>query len=133
MQHTYTSHPEPEVPRDRLPSIWLLWFGLLAPPIAWAGHLSIEYFLTTLQCQLTTPLAKTLILAVWPVLVVIGLVAGVVAYLSWRKLEGLPENPAVNRARFMAVAGMLLTGLFVIGLVYGTVPIFVLDHCRARI
>ena len=133
MQNTAIVHPEPDVPRDRLPSIWALWFGLLAPPVAWAAHLSIEYFLTTLQCQLTTPLAKTLIYAVWPVLVLIGLSAGVVAYFSWRKVRDLPENPAVNRARFMAITGMLLTGLFIIGLVYGTVPIFALSHCRARV
>ena len=133
MQNTAIVHPEPEVPSERLPSLWTLWFGVLAPPTAWAGHLSIEYFLVTLQCQLTTPAAKTLIYVVWPILVVIGPLGGVVSYFSWRKLQGLPENPAVNRARFMAVSGMLLSVLFAIGLAFATVPIFVLDHCRARV
>jgi hypothetical protein len=112
---------------DSLPRLTLLWFGLLAPPIAWAAHLTVEYFLVTLHCQLqggSTDVYMTLTSAASLLLCVAG---GVAAWLAWRRLSYEEHH---GWAQFMAASGIFLSVLFLIGIVLGTVPVYALETCN---
>ena len=113
------------------PSNLLLWFAILAAPTAWSVHLSVEYFLTTTQCQLSggdmTPWMALSTAALF-VLAFAGLFAGIAAVRSIDP-SAAAENRQLQRRRFMAVLGVLLSLLFIAGLVMATIPIVFLEPC----
>ena len=107
----------------------LLWFGMLAAPTAWGLQLSVTYFFVAAACQPTQrnpELALHLSSAVFFVIALAGLA------VSLYELAGLPPSAREHgqRARWMAGTGILLSGLFLVMIVFGEVPaIFLRDHC----
>jgi hypothetical protein len=114
------------------PSNLLLWFSILAGPSAWAAHLSIEYFLTTAECQLSAgnmaPWMAGSTAALF-VLTFAGLIAGLVARREASHAAAADSTEA-RRRLFMANCGILLSVLFIAGIVLATIPILVLEPCR---
>ena len=113
------------------PSNLLLWFSILAGPAAWATHLSVEYFFTTTQCQLSggdmTPwmaVSTVLLFA----LALVGLAAGLYARKEAKRASE-PDERHVQRRLFMADCGIVMSILFFTGLVLATIPIIFLEPC----
>lgn len=106
-----------------------LWLGVLAGPAAWFLHLNISYSLVRLVCSsghgwllhLTT--IATLLLAA----------AGLwVAWRSWNRVAQpeVTKRPAMlERTRFIALAGIGLSGFFLLVILLAWIPEFLLHPC----
>ena len=122
-------------------------FSLIAGPLVWTVHFLTLYILTAIACAhgffhqeilgvrvvplvggAVTLLAVALILDGW-----------VLAYRRWRGMpsDGEPAplpphdaNDVASRRRFMAYAGLLLSGLALIATVWETLPILFFATCE---
>lgn len=114
---------------ERGAGIAALWFGLLAAPAAWLLHLLISYSLVRLICDtgelwlLHATTIATLSLAA----------AGVwTAWRSWRRV-GEPQDArgsgTLGRSRFLALAGLALSGFFLVVIAMAWLPDFFLSPC----
>ena len=112
------------------PGAAVLWTGILTGPIAWAADLMVRYSLVHWSCGMQQTMVLKLISSLTLVLVIAG---GVVA---WRALVRTPSRAAtdggrpVDRGRFMALLGVLTSGLFALVVVAGAVPQWIFDACR---
>jgi hypothetical protein len=107
-----------------------LWTGILAGPAAWASDLGISYALVKWTCSSQRQL---LLLAMTPV--ALGVVtAG--AIVSWLALRRTPPHLSTDggdpleRARFMAILGLVTNALFALAILAGGIPRWVLDACQ---
>ena len=117
---------------------FLLWFGALAPPSAWALQLIVNYSLEEwFACSPSTSepgdvlgmSVDAIALIVTTVLVAVSLVGLAVAFRCYRQID--PDiDESSERARWMALAGIFNGILYTIIIVasYG-VPLL-LDSCR---
>lgn len=124
-----------------------LWFGLLAAPLAWSAQLMVDYALIAHACfpdaaMRDVPIlasARTIVLAV-SALAILAAVAGiVVATRSYGRAGGHHESDRQQfhdapipegRARFMALAGVLASSLFLGGIVIHALGIVMLSPCK---
>lgn len=117
---------------------FLLWFGALAPPTAWALQLIINYSLeewfacapsTTESGEVLGLSVDAVALLVTTVLVAVSLAGLFVAFRCYRAIDP-STGDSMERARWMALAGIFNGILYTIIIVasYG-VPLL-LDSCR---
>jgi hypothetical protein len=130
-------HPAPPV-RTVTPAA--LWFGLFGAPVVWCLQLLASYALVAHGCYpdaepMTIPVVpglRTLVLGTGAAALAVALLAGGSAWRSWRatrhEREALLEA-GEGRTRFMALAGMLLSAVFVLGIVMNVVPLLLLRPC----
>jgi hypothetical protein len=107
-----------------------LWAGLLLAPAAWAVQMGISYALVPALCQAGA--GRTAIFIVGFAGLAIALVGVWFAFLNWRdagKGWRATGKEAVDRARFMAVTGLLLGGYVSVVIVLQLALSFGLDHC----
>jgi hypothetical protein len=121
------ARPEPTVGR------LTLWFGVLAPPLAWAVQLFLDYYLSSLACNpgftwvrwFSSSTFTVLIIVVTLLLALIALAAGIVSWRIWRR-QGVEVQETVagaaGRLPFMALGGMAMSGLFLLLIVLSGVP-----------
>ena len=129
-------------------------FSLIAGPLVWTVHFLTLYILTAIACAhgffdhellgiRVVPLIGgglllrfTLSIRVAVALILDG---GVLAYRRWRGMpsDGEPAplpphdaNDVASRRRFMAYAGLLLSGLALIATVWETLPILFFGTCE---
>lgn len=126
-------HPSPH--RHRVLR-WALWFGLLGAPLAWSLQELVNVSLAGYACYPhDVPLAAPL----WPqlsgismwveaVALVVCIAAGVVAFASWRRSRDERPGDAHQllgsgdgRTRFMAMAGIMTSVLFLLGTAIATI------------
>jgi len=128
-----------ELPSSRS---FVLWFGVLGPPLAWAAHLLLGDGLFELGCgpgfqrqeiyglpfQFWDWLQTSILLAV-------VIVAGVLALRAHRRLrEARLDNPTIlGRARGMALAGVGSAFIYGLLLVFGLLPPLFLKTCSRSI
>jgi len=111
------------------PRALMLWTGILAGPIAWAGDLLVRYSLVHWSCG-TQQTVVLNVISVSAVLLIVG--GGIVA---WRAFQQTPADAPsdgghpIDRSRFMAVLGMLSSSLFALVVAAGAFPQWVLDAC----
>jgi hypothetical protein len=135
------SHPAPH--RDHIGLATLL-FGIAAAPAAWNAQLLFSVALSGHDCYPhAIPLAAPLWNGLRPVLfaisvaaIVLAIIGGLVALRSWRKTFDERTDSAHHlldrgegRTRFMAMAGMLTSALFLIALVFGTAALYLVPLC----
>jgi hypothetical protein len=119
-----------------------LWFGMFASPVIWSVYLLVGYSLAEASCR--TSLLRFQILGTDALLVVlIALsalaVTGVVwnawwSYRSWRHYAMLnPEEDfslqAFDRDEFLALSGLLLSGIFLFLVLINIYPFLTLKLC----
>ncbi len=119
-----------------------LWFGLFGAPLVWSLQLLMSYALVAHACYpASEPMATPVVGGLWTLVLVAGLVALVVAlaaggtaWRSWRttRAEHPGDEDALlevgeGRTRFMALAGMLLSGVFLLGIILNAVPLFLVS------
>jgi hypothetical protein len=134
-------HPAPAV---RVATPAALWFGLFGAPVAWSLQLLASYALVAHGCYpdaapMTMPVVpglRALVLGTGAAALAVALLAGVSAWRSWRatRREHEGEHEALleageGRTRFMALAGILLSAVFVLGIVMNVVPLLLLRPC----
>jgi len=105
-----------------------LWIGLL-PPLGWFVYLLVNYMLVPQACAAGTVL-PLYIATVVALLTAAG--AGVVAWRIWQQVE--PEWPdeaggVIPRSRFLAVLGLLSSGLFFLVILAQGIPTLILHPC----
>lgn len=121
-----------------------LWFGLFGAPLAWSLQLLLGYALVAHSCfPATDPRMTPASGGLWTVVLIAGVVAAVVAaaaavtaWRSWRltRYEHHGDDHVLleaeeGRTRFMALAGMLLSAIFLFGIVMNALPLFLVSPC----
>lgn len=119
----------------------LLWIGIIVPPTAWMVQLFALYMLEDfISC---TPGSQTpgaiLGVGVRPLAVFITVVlsaatiaAGSISYRFWQKMRTeTSEGAAAGRARWMALAGIMGTLLFLAIIVIKIAPPLLIGTCQA--
>ena len=122
-------------------------FSLIAGPLVWTVHFLTLYILTAIACAhgffheevLGVRVVPLVGGAVTVVAVALILDGGVLAYRRWRGMPAAGEpaplpphdgNDVASRRRFMAYAGLLLSGLALIATVWETLPILFFATCE---
>lgn len=147
MTHAAATHAERV---ERLPvESRRLWAGLLLAPGAWLVAEMAGYYMASRSCELGAPglplgsfAAPRVAHVVLVMLMLVAAVTGLtLAVGSWRALYGgrAPHEereredrtapPELGRARFMALAGVLVSVLFTGGLVLFGISAFVVNAC----
>jgi hypothetical protein len=107
-----------------------LWIGILAGPIAWALDLSASYTIVKWACATRNDGVFHLI--TFASLAMVG-GGAVVSWLAFQTTAG--DDPTDGgrprqRARFMAILGLLTSALFALQIIAGAIPHWVLDACQ---
>ncbi len=138
-----TSRPAPPAAAEAVPAA-ALWFGLFGAPALWSLQLVINAALVSHSCfPKSEPLATPITGSLWGVVLVSGIVAVLIAaaalataWRSWRRTRGEHHGNeetllevGEGRTRFMAVAGMLLSTVFLFGIVMNALPLFLVPPC----
>jgi hypothetical protein len=115
-----------------------LWFGVLGSPVAWLGHLLLNYSLEEwFACSpATTDRGEILGFSVdavsWTLnslMVLTAAAAGLTALASWRRLRRASDGDVLERERWMAFAGIIEGVIFVGAILLGFLPPLLLDTC----
>jgi len=119
-----------------------LWFGMFASPVFWSLHLLIGYSVSEAACMtnlLGFPIFGISALLVFLVALTLLAMVGIAwnawwSFRSWRFYAR--QNPeeefplqAYDRDEFLALSGLLLSGIFFFLLLINLYPILVLRPC----
>jgi len=122
------------------PRSFALWFGVLAPPLAWGIHLVLGDLIFELGCSPGAGGAGILGLSLeaWALIetVVAGLItvaAGAMALAAWRHLRATSNGTGWNRAHAMALAGMGSAFVYVALIAYGSLAPVFLNRCSTSL
>ena len=117
----------------------LLWFGTLGGPAAWTVQLIVNYSLeewfacapaTTVRGEVLGITVPTTALVVTAATTLIAVAAGLVSLRCYRKITDDPADEVVSRARWMALAGIMNSVLYLIVILASVGPPLVLDVCE---
>jgi len=115
-----------------------VWYGVLAGPSVWWMQLLLDYGLDeAVVCApgnrtrglFFTTVIGTVIQIVNAVATVLTVLAFAVSYRCYRRLRG-GDSTNANRARWMAIAGMFDSALFLMLVVMKFVPAFFFHSCE---
>lgn len=121
-------------------SSWLLWFGALGGPVAWTVQLILNYSLeewfacspsATDRGEVVGLEVPTAAIVTSSLLSVIAVAAGLVAFSCYRKIGAQPDDEVSSRARWMALAGIMNSILYLIVIAASFGPPLLLDVCEA--
>jgi len=120
-----------------------LWFGVLGSPLAWAGHLGVNYSLEEWfacsesahhQGEVLGVGVKTFSLVFNSAMVAVAVLSGLVALSCQRKLKAQGGDASgddqLERARWMAFAGIVEAALFLGIILLGYLPSLMIDVCE---
>jgi hypothetical protein len=103
-----------------------LWLGIAAGPFAWAALLEVNYALSYVACEQRQTWMLHLATVAALAIVAVG------AWASWTAsppLGGGTSAPGESRARFMAIAGLVLCGGFALVIAATEIPALMLHPC----
>jgi hypothetical protein len=119
-----------------------LWLGLLAGPLTWIVYFIAGYSLVEIVCKSGVLgfylLGLSAVSAIILILTAIGLFITIYAsFFNYRKWQQAPEKGSVDLddqfghkpVRFMALAGLLLSGLFTLIILLTGISVFILRPC----
>ncbi|MDP8937117.1 MAG: hypothetical protein M3O23_05225 [Actinomycetota bacterium] len=136
------------ISKDERRGTLALWFGVLGSPLAWVGHLGVNYSLEEWfacsesahhQGEILGVGVKTVSLTFNSAMVAVAVLSGLVALRCWRKLkaqggdgdeEDQSEDDRTERARWMAFAGAVEAALFLGIILLGYLPTLMIDVCE---
>ncbi len=120
---------EPPIGRGRL------FVAVFGAAIAWSLHLLVSYLLIAVFCNTGWPGLRAALVAATLLSAAGAAVSGVVAYRAWRRwVDGQAWDAALHDPRgratgFLLVMGMVAAGLFLLSILLGGVPPFLLPGC----
>jgi hypothetical protein len=117
-----------------------LWAGVLLAPAAWSVAELLGYFLVARACDRDPPsgvahagIAQDIVAVVLGLIAIVGLVIAIANLRSVGDV-GDRETPGVptvrGRARFMSLAGVVMSALFVLGIVFFALPPLFVNWCN---
>jgi hypothetical protein len=113
-------------PPARDPQLPMLWFAMLAGPIAWALQLQFEYVLAQLSCYgRMSDAALHWVSAACLAIAVLGFVASLHAMKS---LTAAAEA-SLTRRYFMSLQGLMTSSLFALVIVAQWISVAMLSSC----
>jgi len=135
---THLGHPAPH--RHRV-GLLALGFGIVGAPLAWNIELLVGVALSGHECYPRyLPLSVPLWNGTWSALLVIsiiaialGIVAGLVSWRSWSRTRDESPKEAHSgdgRTRFMAMCGLLSSGLFLVALAFTIAVVLLVPLCK---
>jgi len=109
---------------------FLLWFGVLAAPVAWALHLQAMYVLTQSACARHTMLPLHLATIV---LLAVSVLSILVGWRDWNRIgtdwpSGI-EGGVIGRSRFLATVGVFMSMLFTLVIVCQWLTVLFFSPC----
>ena len=138
-----------EISKDERRRSVALWFAVLGSPLAWVGHLGVNYSLEEwFACsesahhkgEILGVGVKTVSLLFNSAMVAVAVASGLVALGCWRKLQAQNGDDQssddasgadqMERARWMAFAGIVEGALFVGIILLGYLPSLMIDVCE---
>jgi len=128
-----------EITRRESTGSWRLWFGLLAAPIAWVVQLLVTYSLeewfacspsTRAEGEVLGMSVDAVAFAVTSVLAGLALAGLLVSLGCRRALRASEDRDVDQRARWMALAGVFNSVLYLAIIVVSYGPPALLDVCR---
>lgn len=118
---------EQVVERGRAPA--LVWWCMLAGPLAWAGDLSFSYVLAQHACSTGHHYVLHVITIVCFLTALTGLVAGFSVHSKVPK-EAIDKGPRpMDRTHFQVLFGLVFSAAFAIVIIAGAVPRWILSAC----
>ena len=127
-----------EISRAETVGSWRLWFGVLGAPLAWLTQLVVAYSLEEwFGCSPSATDAgevlgvgvRSLALVITAATAAVAVAAGAAA-ISCLRRAGPDENGVQKRVRWMAVAGIMNSVLYLLFILVGTAPPLILDVCE---
>jgi hypothetical protein len=117
----------------------LLWFGVLASPLAWVTQLVTAYGLEEAACSTGSgDVEPVLASGAEPAIAIVSIAAAVIAlagalaaFVVWRAAAADGEADPRGRIAFMAGAGLLGSLIFLAVIVLGGIALFPFDVCHA--
>ena len=119
---------------------WSLWFAVLGSPLAWFGHLIVNYSLEEWfacspsaehQGQILGVSLHTVGLMFNSAMVAVAAASGLAAFSCWGRLRRAGAgDERLDRARWMAAAGIVEAVLFLPIVLLGFVPPLLLHVCE---
>ena len=117
----------------------LLWFGLLGAPLAWFAQVVFAPDLAEIICYpgarasglgrvYGMPINDLLLLGN-TALTLIAAAGLFCSWVCWRKLKTAGDNTSGRRASWMALAGIMVSPLFLLSIVVGYIPLLMLEPC----
>ena len=106
-----------------------LWTGILLPPVAWFLSQQLSYTLVLWACATGRQFVLHIVTVAMLLLAGAG---GFIAWRTWRRAgRGRPDEGGgmLPRSRFMAVVGLLSSGMFALVIVAQGIPSFLLSAC----
>ena len=133
-----------EISKDERRRSVTLWFGVLGSPLAWVGHLGVNYSLEEWfacsesaheQGEILGVGVKTVSVLFNTAMLTLALLSALAAYTCWKKLRGQSGDDQngddqMERARWMAFAGIVEGTLFLGIILLGYLPALTLDVCE---
>ncbi len=131
-----------EISKDERRRSVALWFGVLGSPLAWVGHLGVNYSLEEwFACsesaheegKILGVGVKTVSVVFNSAMLALAALSGLVAYTCWKKLNaqrGDEGDDTLDRARWMAFAGIVEAAVFVGIILLGYLPALTLGVCE---
>lgn len=132
------------IPRGRL------WFGFAAAALAWLVQGFLSVVISASACQngayrwtwISEGGVCVLLAMITLALMAVAVAAGIVSFQNWR---GLSEARAGARAarreliyaegrrreEFMALGGVFVSTIFIIGIIWGGIPLILINLCRS--
>ena len=142
-------HASEEISKQEGRASVKLWFAILGSPLAWAGHLILNYSLEEwFACSRSSETpgeilglrVQTVSILINTAMLLIAAASGLVAYACWRSLRKASEDEhldqqasgdeRLDRARWMAFAGIVEGALFVGIILLGYLPALTLHACE---
>jgi len=105
------------------------WVGVLGAPLVWLVCLQVNYSLAPWACHTGQ---KNVLGVATIVALILVLGAGAAAWITWRAAgatAATEEGGEHGRSRFMALAGLGVSGLIALLVLASFVPIAVLEAC----
>jgi hypothetical protein len=106
-----------------------VWFALLGGHVAWTLHLLVGYFLVSLSClpglRFRLFELNGFLLLIWLLTLATAVLACAATVTGWRDWR----QEGTSWRGFVALTGMLLSGLFCATIVLQGVPLFFLAPC----
>ncbi len=134
-----THLPEPpDISRKRL------WFGFSGAAVAWALAGFLDATLAWFACRggemgstvFTTVGMRILLGVITFGLLAVATAGGMISFRNWRKLSGaeeFTEAEGTGRKQFMAMVGVLVSVSLGVGIIWFSIPVYILGICmRAR-
>jgi hypothetical protein len=113
--------------------------GLLIAPLTWLVAELVGYYFAARSCDpvggvpfMGTAHASTTHLIIEGCAAIIAAVGGAIALTNWRATRELGnpgDPPALGRARFMSLTGLVVSGVMLLGIILFGLPGFVVNAC----